>query len=81
MQIIGLKTKMKFPLKLKVKTKQKETKIISQTDDEIVLAVKSPPEKNKANLEVIKFLSRYFSFRIKIISGLKSKNKIIDKIT
>ncbi|MBI2105224.1 DUF167 domain-containing protein [Candidatus Woesearchaeota archaeon] len=70
---------MNFPIKLKVKTKQKETKIISQSDSEIVLAVKSAPEKNKANLEVIKFLSKHFGFRIKIISGLKSKNKIISK--
>lgn len=72
---------MNFPIKLKAKTNQKETKIISQTDSEITLSVKSPPEKNKANLEIIKFLSKQFGFKIKIVSGLKSKNKIIDKIS
>ena len=71
---------MKFPIKLKVKTKQKETKIISQTEQEIILAVKSPPQDNKANLEIIKFLSKHFKQKIKIIKGLKSKNKIIDII-
>ena len=71
---------MKFPLKIKVKTKQKETKIISETDSEIILAVKSPPENNKANLDIIKFFSKQFKIKIKIIKGLKSKNKIIDKI-
>jgi len=69
---------MKFPLKIKVKTRQKETKIISQSEDEIVLAVKSPPEKNKANLEIIKFLSKHFKIKVRIIKGLKSKNKLID---
>ena len=71
---------MKFPLKIKVKTKQKETKILSETDSEIILAVKSPPENNKANLDIIKFFSKQFKIKIKIIKGLKSKNKIIDKI-
>jgi len=69
---------MKFPLKIKVKTRQKETKIISQSEDEIILAVKSPPEKNKANLEIIKFLSKHFKIKVRIIKGLKSKNKLID---
>jgi len=71
---------MEFPIKLKVKTNAKETKILSQNDDEIILAVKSPPEKNKANLEIIKFFSRELKMKIRIIHGLKSKNKVIDKI-
>lgn len=71
---------MEFPIKLKVKTNQRETKILSQKDDEIILAVKSPPEKNKANLEIIRFFSRELKTKIKIIAGLKSKNKVIDKI-
>ena len=69
---------MKFPLKIKVKPRQKETKIISQSEDEIIVAVKSPPEKNKANLEIIKFLSKHFKIKVRIIKGLKSKNKLID---
>ena len=71
---------MKFPIKIKVKTKQKETKIISQTNEEIILAVKSLPIENKANLEIIKFLSKHFKFKIKITHGLKSKNKVINKV-
>ena len=39
--------------------------------------IKAKPEDNKANIEVIKFLSKFFKKRARIIKGLKSKEKII----
>lgn len=45
-----------------------------------VIAIKEPPIKGKANNAIIKLLSEYFQIpqqNIKIINGLKSKNKIV----
>ncbi len=71
---------MQFPLKLKVKPNSKRTEILKQEDHEIVLAVKSPAENNKANIEIIKFFSKMFKTKVKIVKGLKSRNKIIDNV-
>ncbi len=62
---------------VRVKTNSPETKIISQAENEITLAVAAPPEQNKANIEMIKFLSRHFRADVQIIRGLKSKNKVV----
>ncbi|MCD4759987.1 DUF167 domain-containing protein [archaeon] len=40
--------------------------------------VKAKPEGGKANLEVEKFLSKHFKKRVKIVSGFKSRQKIIE---
>jgi len=69
---------MEFPLKIKVNVNKKKTEVINS--DPFVLNVKEKAEKDKANLEIIKFLSKYFGKKIKIVKGLKSKNKIIDLI-
>ncbi len=39
--------------------------------------IKSPAQDNKANLELIKFLSKSLNKKIKILRGLKSKEKLI----
>jgi len=41
------------------------------------ITIKAKPEDNKANIEIIKFLSKLLKKRARIISGLKSKEKII----
>ncbi|MBI2508422.1 DUF167 domain-containing protein [Candidatus Woesearchaeota archaeon] len=71
---------MQFPLKLKVKPNSKRTEILKEEGDEVVLAVKSPAENNKANIEILKFFAKEFKVKVKIIYGLKSGKKIIDKI-
>lgn len=52
-------------------------------NNRIKVYCKSPPEKNKANLEIIKEFKRTFNREVEIISGLKSKKKrlIIHNIT
>ena len=53
------------------------------SDECIEIGIRSKPKKGKANLEIIEKLSKNLgvsSSRIKIISGLKSKNKIIEII-
>lgn len=39
--------------------------------------IKARAEDNKANIEVIKFLSRLLKKRVGIVKGLKSKEKVI----
>ncbi len=62
---------------VKVKPNAPKTKVISQSENELILAVAAPPENNKANIEVIKFLSRHFKGDVKILRGLTSKTKLI----
>jgi uncharacterized protein (TIGR00251 family) len=62
---------------VKVKPNSPETKIISQSDSEIILAVAAPAEQNKANIELIKFLGKHLNGDIKILRGLTSKTKLI----
>jgi len=40
--------------------------------------IKEKAEDNKANKELMKFLSKFFGKRVKIKSGFRSKEKIIE---
>jgi len=47
----------------------------------IIVGLTSKPEKGKANLELVKKLAKHFrvsSSKVKIISGLKSRRKIVE---
>lgn len=51
--------------------------------NKIIVGLTSKPEKGKANLELIKKLAKYFkvsSSQIRIVSGLKSRRKIVEII-
>jgi uncharacterized protein (TIGR00251 family) len=67
-------------LKYKVKVKLNED-FVKVNDNEIIIGIKAKPQKGKANRELIKKLTKHFripSSRVRIISGMKSKNKIIE---
>jgi len=54
---------------------------IEKTENSYSIHIRAVPIENKANIAVIKLLSEYFDIpksRITIISGLKSKRKIIE---
>ncbi|MDD5178250.1 MAG: DUF167 domain-containing protein [Candidatus Nanoarchaeia archaeon] len=63
-------------LNIKVKPNSKKNEI-NLKDGIYEIKIKAPPEDNKANLELIKFLSKKFNTKVKIKSGLTSKNKVI----
>lgn len=66
---------------VKVKTKAKIKKLVKVDETHYVISVNSPPEKGKANKEIIKTLAKYFGTaisKINILSGEKSKEKIIE---
>ena len=61
---------------IKVKPNSSEQSI-EKIEEVYVVKLKSPPEEGKANLELIKILTKYFGFEVKIKSGFKSRHKIV----
>ena len=64
-------------IKLTVKTNLPKTKITKQEDNVWRMDVHAPPENNKANIEIIKFLTKHFNAEVKILRGKTSKKKVI----
>ena len=56
-------------------------KEIEKKEDYYLVHLKSPAEDNKANIELLKILQKYFKNKeVKIKSGLTSRNKLIEII-
>ena len=52
-------------------------------NDEITIGITAKPEKGEANKEIIKKLAKYFDVnksKVKIISGEKSRKKLVEVI-
>jgi len=64
-------------IKIKVKPNSKKSEITKISKTEYQVSLKSPPENNKANIELIKLMKKHLKKEVKIKSGLKSKNKTI----
>ena len=65
-------------LHVKVKPSSGRQEIFEIDDKHFLIYLKSPPEENKANLELLKLLKKYFNQVVKIKSGFTSRNKIIE---
>ncbi|MFA6022712.1 MAG: DUF167 domain-containing protein [Candidatus Pacearchaeota archaeon] len=69
-------------INVKVKPKSGKSEIIEVVKDkDYIINVKAEPENNKANIELINLLAKYFkvsSNNIKIKRGLTSRNKIVE---
>ncbi len=48
------------------------------SDDEFVVFLKKPAEDNKANLELLKLMKKYFHREVLLLRGLKSRTKILE---
>ena len=64
-------------LRVKVKPNAMKTGLIEILDGKAIIAIKAPADKNKANAELIRFLSKELKRQCRIKSGLKSKEKVI----
>jgi len=66
-------------LHLRVSTGKKQFQL-NWNQNELILCVeiKSNPEKGKANKEIVKEMKKFFESEVKILSGFKSKNKIVE---
>jgi len=69
-------------VKVQVKVKpNSKTEELSQDGDSFVVKVKEPPKEGRANQAVIKLLAAHFGVpqsQIRIISGFKSRNKVVE---
>ena len=50
---------------------------LKEENGRLKLYLKSPPEKNKANLELIKFFKKEFALLVEIKSGATSREKVL----
>ena len=67
----------KMKIKIRVRPNSGKQEIV-KSDNGYIAYLKSVPEKNKANAELINLSRKYFNKPVKIKSGLASKNKIIE---
>lgn len=64
-------------LQVKAKPNAKKTEIIAFENGIFTVAIAEKPEDNKANIELLKFLSKATKLRLRISIGKTSKNKMI----
>jgi len=69
---------MKIQVKVKPSSKTEE---LSREGDNFIVKVKEPPKEGKANQAVIKLLAEHFGVpqsQVRILSGFRSRNKVIE---
>ena len=65
-------------IKITVKPNSSKNEIIEVSDCEYRANIKAPPQEGKANKELIKVLKKYFKKDVRIITGFKSREKIVE---
>jgi uncharacterized protein (TIGR00251 family) len=68
-------------LHLKVTPNASRSEIIAEENGDLKVKVQAPPEAGKANKAAIKLIAKYFKVpqnRVKIISGKKFHQKIVE---
>ncbi len=66
---------------VRIKPNAKENRVESTGQNQFLVRVKAPPKENRANREMIETLAAHFGVpksKVSILSGLKSKQKIVD---
>lgn len=66
---------------VKAKPKAREEEVLKVDENHFIVAVKEPPVDGKANEAIVRVLSEYFKIpkaQVRIISGQKSRQKIIE---
>ncbi len=61
-----------------VKPGQREEKVDKIGENHLLVHVKAPASKGKANKAVIKLLKKYFDRQVSLVSGHTSSRKIFD---
>lgn len=68
-------------IKVKVFPSSKKEEILKKSNDSFEIRVKEKPIHNKANKRIIELLADYFNVKeqnVRIIRGLKQRNKICE---
>lgn len=81
MNLNELKDKEYVKIIVKPNSAKNEIKAYDKEKDAFRVNISAPAEKNKANIEVIKFFSKLLKKKVIIARGLKSKEKIIKIIS
>ncbi len=63
---------------VKVKPSSGRQEVFDEGEGKFLVSLKSAPENNKANVELLKLLKKHFNKPVKIKSGLSSRNKIVE---
>ena len=63
-------------LRLKVVPHASKTELV-EDNNQLRLYLKAIPEKDKANLELIRFFKKEFGLRVEIESGRKGREKVV----
>ena len=72
---------MSTRIELHVIPKAKRTAVAGMHDGRIKLEIAAPPVDGKANLEVVRFLSKTLKLKkadVRLVSGLTSRQKVVD---
>ena len=70
---------MNFPIEVKVKTNCSRNNLVVK-EGKYFLELNAKPKNNEANVELIKFFSKEFKVKVRIIRGFKSRTKLIDVV-
>ena len=70
---------IKFPVEVKVKTNCNRNSFTFR-EGKYFLELNAKPKNNEANMELIKFFSKEFKIKVKIIRGLRSRIKLINVV-
>lgn len=60
---------------------ERQRPAVSQQRDSFIAKVNEPPEEGRANRAVMKLLAEHFGVpqsQVRILSGFKSKNKVVE---
>ncbi len=68
----------KFKVLIKPNSKKNEIMGFDLSKKAYIIHIKEPAEDNKANKELIRFLSKELGEKVAIKSGLRSKEKILE---
>ena len=71
---------LKFKIIVKPNSRENKIEGFDNERNAYRISIKAKPEDNKTNIEIIKFLSKSLKKKVRIVSGLKSREKIIEII-
>ncbi len=54
-----------------------QIRAVDEARNALRVDVAAPPEKNKANIEIIRFFSKLLKRKIEIVSGKRSREKLL----
>lgn len=65
-------------LNIKVFPNSGREEIVQVSENEYKIYLRKPAEDNKANIELVKILTRHFDGEVKILKGKTSRKKVVE---